>query len=295
MTTQTMLWPLLRIEARKLAGRALLWVILALLAFLVIALNVALIAALAQSNLEGVPPTVLASLRASLQWPQSVLMALTFANGGELGGLFVAVLVGALVAQEYTWHTVHLWLSRGVKREAYLLAKFGVIVAALLLLVLVALLAGSVTTGIYTWQATGRLPWHAVPWGHVVAGIFETTLTLLPYAALTFAVAVLSRSSMVAVGVGLGYSLLVENLAAEVLMLVSPTVARVVRFLPGLLSKSVMRAVSPSETALMMSPTQTTAPPPLLSPGWAAVLLLGYTALGLGVAWWAFRKQDISA
>jgi len=294
MTTPFSLLSLLRIEARKLTGRALLWVEMGILALLVVALHAALMVALAQPDLQGLPPEAVEALRASLRWPDGLLASLSFANGGELGGLFVAVLAGALVAQEYTRRTVHFWLSRGVGRGAYLLAKFGVIAAALVLLVLTTLVAGGAITGGYTLHTSGHLPWGTVPWGRVVAGVFKTALTLLPYAAFTTAIAVLSRSTMVAISVGVGYSLLVENLAAEMLMLFSPAVARVARYLPAMLAKSVMQTVS-SQGASMSVGTQTGASAALLEPATAGALLVLYTLIGLAVAWWAFRGQDIRA
>ncbi len=285
---------LVRLEARKLTGRALLWVEMGILALLVVVLHLAIMAVLAQPQPQGMPPEAVEAFRASLRWPQGLLAALTFANGGELGGLFVVVLVGAVVAQEYTWRTAHLWLSRGVGRGAYLGAKFGVIVVALLLLVLTTLVAGGAVTGAYTIHSLGRLPWEAVPWAHVALGVLKTTLTLLPYAALTFAVAVITRSPMVAIGVGLGYSLLVENLAVEVLTLLSPHVGRIARYLPALLAKSVMQSVTTlgAEVSVGM---QRSAEALLLGPGPAAALLALYTLAGLLLAWWAFRRQDLRA
>ena len=293
MTTEKSLLSLLRIEIRKLSGRALLWVEVGLLALLIAVLHLALMAALSQPD-QGMPPDAVNALKDSLRWPHSLLSTLTFISGGELGGLFVVVLVGALAAQEYTWRTVHLWLSRGVGRGMYLLAKLGAVVFALVLLVLTALVVGGAVTGIYTLRTTGGLPWSAVAWGQIILSVFKIVLTMLPYAGLTLAVAVLSRSTMVAIGVGLGYSLLVENMAAEVLMLLSPGVARVARYLPTMLAKSVAGSISTTEVAVSVG-MQGGNDALLLPASHAATLLVLYTLAGLAVAWWAFRRQDISA
>ena len=282
---------LLTIEHRKLTGRALLWVELAILALLVFALHAAILAVLQQPQ-PDLPPQAQAELRASLRWPQGLLNALTFANGGELGGLFAVVLAAAVVAQEYTWRTVHLWLSRGVPRGAYLGAKFGALAGALLLLVLTALLAGGAATGFYTWRAQGALPWSDLPWSDLLRGVLATWVTLLPYAAGTLAVAVISRSTLTATGVGLGYNLLVENLAVQVLLLASPDLARWARYLPGMAAKA---ALSFLQGGLDVQVGMNGGPAAgLLEPGPALLLLLAYTAAGLALAWWAFRRQDIA-
>ncbi len=285
-----MFFQLLAIERRKLTGRALLWVELAILALLVLALHAAIIAALQQPQ-PDLPPQALDALRAALRWPQGLRNALTFANGGELGGLFAVVLAAAVVAQEYTWRTVHLWLGRGVPRGAHLGAKFVALAGALLLFVLTALLAGGAATAAYTWRAQGALPWHDLPWADLTRGVLMVWLTLLPYAAWTLAVAVLSRSTLTATGVGLGYSLLVENLAAEVLLLAAPDLARWARYLPGMAAQAALDFLQGGLEVQVGMGSGSAAE--LLAPGTAVLLLLAYTAAGLTLAAWAFRRQDI--
>lgn len=290
MSVHALVLTLTRVEIRKLRGRALFWVEAGLLALLVLALYAALLAVLANPPAD-MPPEAVAEFRASLHWPQGLLAALAFGNGGELGGLFAVVLAAAVVAQEYSWRTVHLWLGRGVPRGAYLLAKVLGLALALGALALVPLLAGGLVTGLATWHDAGVLPWSEVPWARVFAGWLRVWLTLAPYAALTLLVAVVSRSTLAALGVGLGYNLLVENLAVEVLLLVSPQAARVARYLPGLAAKAVLLPLT--EGLQVEMGMQRAANAVLLQPGPAAWLLLAYTALAVGLAWWVFRHQDL--
>ena len=290
MSVYALLPALIRVEIRKLRSRALFWVASGVLVLLVLALYAALLAVLVNPPAD-LPPNAVEELRASLHWPQGLLAALAFGNGGELGGLFAVVLAAAVVAQEYSWRTVHLWLGRGVPRGAYLLAKVLGLALVLGLLAWMPLLAGGLMTGLVTWRDVGTLPWDAVPWGRVFTGWMRVWLTLAPYAALTLLVAVVTRSTLAALGVGLGYNLLVENLAAEVLMLVSPQAARVARYLPGLAAKAVLAPLT--EGLKVEMGMQRAAAAALLDPGPAAGLLLAYTALALGLAWWVFRGQDL--
>lgn len=292
LNTRVSFTQLIAIEQRKLFGRALLWVELGTLALLVTLAHVALVITLQKGNPGQLPPEAVAEFRRMLQWPQALDNALSFANGGELGGMLVAILVGAFVAQEYTWHTVHSWLSRGISRSHYLLAKFMVISMALLLIVLTTLAAGGAVTAVFTYVDTGTLPLSAVNGPRLLLNVLRVTFTLLPYAALTLLLAVVSRSTMVAIGVALGYSLLVENLLVEMLVLLSPTAARVARFFPTMLAKSIVRLVSRAgevNVGLNM-PTETL----LLPSNTAAFILAGYTLLFLTAAIWWFRQQDVT-
>jgi len=285
---------LVRVEQRKLFGRALLWAELGILGFLMVVLYVALIVTLGRGEAENLPPQAMEEFRRMLHWPSGLTSGLLFANGGELGGMFVAILVGAFVAQEYVWHTVHLWLSRGISRYQFLLAKFTVILEALVLIVLTSLLAGGFVTGIYTYLDLGYLPWHEVGILSLGLDIVRATITLLPYAAFTFFLAVWSRSTMVSIGVGLGYSLLVENLFVEVLSLVSPEVMRVVRFVPTMLAKSITTLInSQTELQVQVGMGQPSALH-LLDPNWAATLLIVYTLVFLLASMWFFHQQDVA-
>jgi len=294
MTALQTIIALTRAETRKLTDRALLWTEAGIFALLVAGLHLALMATLAAPQQKGLPPEALEALKASLRWPQGFLSGLAFAGGSGLGGLFAVVLAAALSGQEYTWRTVHLWLSRGVGRGAYLLGKAIVLAAALVVLAFTAFAAGAAATGIYTLQGGGSLPWHALPWGKAAAGIGAAALGLAPYAALTVLVAVLTRSTLAAVGVGLGYNLLVENMAAKVLLLASPHTMRFARYLPAMAGQSLLKGIAPgTEVSIGVSGASGVAA--LLSPATAALLLAAYTLAGLALAWWAFRRQDITA
>ena len=292
LTTSYPFGRLARIEARKLFGRLLVWMEVGILGFLVAILHVAIIATLEKGGGGQLPAAARAALRQMLYWPQALNNALVFANGGELGGMFVVVLVAAFMAQEYTWHTLHLWLSRGVPRARYLIAKFAAVLIALALLVIVALVAGATVTGVYTYVQQGSLPLNTVDLPLLLRNVVYMLITLLPYAALTFLLAVVSRSTMVTIGVGLGYTLVVENILVELLTLLSGRVAHVARYMPTLLAKSLAQAVAPS-TQVQVG-MQTPATISLLDPTRAALLLIAYTLVFMGLALWWFRRQDVT-
>ncbi len=291
-SAQISLGSLVRVELRKLLKRMLLWVELGALALLVAFIHLVIWVVLSKGPSNTLPPEALAELRQGLYWPEGLYSALSFANGGELGGMFIAILVGAFVAQEYTWHTVHFWLSRGVARTQYVLAKSVAVLLALVLLVLTALVAGGVMTGVYTYIEKGPAALAHIALATLGLNVLRTTLTLLPYAAFTLLLAVISRSTTVAIGVSMAYSLLVENLVVEMLALVSTQAARLSRFLPTMLAKSVMHMVSPVGNVQVGLESQVGIP--LLSPNIAAALLLLYAFVLWGLTLWFFLRQDVT-
>ena len=288
-----MFWPIFLLEQQKLFKRALLWVELALLALLVLVLHIALyVTVQLRPAGAGANPEMIAMVRQSLLWPKALINVLGFAAGNGLGGLVVIVLVGAAVAQEYTWRTLHLWLSHGVPRARLLTAKFAALLVPLLLVVLAPLVAGGAVTAYFTYQQTGGLNLAEVNGLHLALSTLRTAYTLLPYAALTFLLAVVSRSTVVAIGGGVAYALLVESILVQLLALGSKTVARLAQYLPGMLAAGLLQLNRP--TAEVTVGLNAGSGPQLPGPVWAAVGIALYTLAFFGLAVWAFRRQDLT-
>jgi ABC-2 type transport system permease protein len=208
------------------------------------------------------------------------------------------VLVGAATAQEYTWRTMHLWLSRGLSREALIGAKFLAILIPLVLFVLTPLIVGGGVTAIFTLQIDKSLPLGQIDFWHLVMSVVRTTYTLLPYAALTFMLAIVFRSTAAAIGISLAYTLLIEGVAATVFTLLGGIWRDIVVYLPGSLASVLMKlnssgvmvgvstSVSSSEDTVNV--TKSLAPIP------SAIGIALWSLAFLGLALLAFRRQDLS-
>lgn len=287
-----MFWQMITIEQSKITRRAILWIELGLLALAVVVLHVALYAAIQAGQLsgEGMPPELIEQMEQSLVWPAGLAGALDFAAGPNFGGLLIIVLVGAVMAQEYTWRTLQLWLSQGIPRPLFLAAKFTALLLPILLMVLVPLLFGGLITALFTQQITGSIPFGEVEWGRVLTNALAVAYTLLPYAGLAFFLAVLSRSTIVAIGGGLAYAMLVEGIVVELLGLVGGTWAQIGQYLPAGLARGLL-AMSGGLTIEIegaMAPAVQ-----YLDPLPAAIGIALYTLLFLGLSILIFRRQDL--
>lgn len=231
------------------------------------------------------------SMIESVTWPGAFIQVLQLSSSSGLGAILVIVLTGAVTAQEFQWRTLHLWLSRGVPRTAYALGKFASLLLPVLLLVTAGLAAGSLTTAAASLSINGSLRLEQVDAAQLVMGVFRTAYTLLPYAALTFLLAVLTRSSAAAIGIGMAVSLVGENLAAQLLSIMGGVFAEAVKFFPSSMANEILQLnarIAPAlDTAGASAP---------LSPGaiTSAAGILLYTAMFLALATWSLTRQDLT-
>ena len=114
-------------------------------------------------------------------------------------------------------------------------------------------------------------------------------LHLLPYAALTFFLAIASRSTVVAIGGGLAFSLLIEGVFVQVVALVGGTWARIGQHLPAGLADSLTMLNRVTDG----TPSSLVPQPDVVNPQTAVLGIALYTILFVGLALLAFRRQDL--
>lgn len=288
-----MFWNMLTIEHTKHFRRMLLWVELAILAGLIfIMLLMIFITMQVDTSVEMFPSEIKDQIMQMLVWPNSLYYALSFSAGGSIGGMLLIILVGAAIAQEYNWRTVHLWLSRGIPRITLLSARFAGFLLPACMIVIIPFLVGTGITAIFTLQIEGGLNLNQIDALHLGYSLIRTVYSLLPYAALTFLIALVSKSTVVAIGVSLGYSLLIESVSISVLNLVGGTLAKISQYLPGSMVTSLLSLNMPGME--ISTGFNGVAQVQMLEPLTAALGIAVWTTLFMGIAIWAFRRQDIT-
>jgi ABC-type transport system involved in multi-copper enzyme maturation permease subunit len=279
---------MVKIEQMKVFKRAIFRIELVLLALAVAALYIIAFVVLSGGSTGQMPPQ---SLEDSLTWPTGLTGALSVAAGPNLGGILMIVLVGALVAQEYTWSTLQLWLSRGVPRPVFLGAKFASLLVPAILLVLTALLVGGLISAVFSVHLLGELPFDQVDWGQLAREALQICYSLLPYAALTFFLAVISRSTVVSIGGGLAYTLLFEGIFLQLIGSLGGILGDIGRYLPGGLARGLLATdagitveIGDGSAAAMT----------YLEPGIAAIGIALYVLAFFSLSWLIFRRQDLT-
>ena len=285
-----MFWKVLSIENTKIYRRKLFWVELALMALMVLFLQIAIDASV-KTSINGAAMTAEDRLEINevITWPGALVNVLNLAGGNAIGGLLFVVLVGAITAQEYNWRTLHLWLSRGIPRPLLGAAKFTALLLPALLIVLAALVTGSIITGIISVQIDGSLHLDQVNLLQLLYSVARTTYTLLPYGALTFLLAVASRSTVVAISVGLSYALLLESVLMQLLGLLGETLRSITQYMPAALGNSLL--VLNQATNMVASSPSSSSVDPLI----AALGIAAWTLLFLGLSLLILQRQDLTA
>lgn len=282
-----MFWQMVNIEHSKIFKRKILWIELALLVLIVIAVNGIFYAVLKDGS-AGAD----SGIEQYLTWPDSLLASLSISAGPNLGGLLIIILVGALVAQEYTWGTLQIWLSRGVPRSLFLGAKFTAILLPALLIVVTPLVVGGLVSAFFSLILLDGIPFAQVNWGQLGLDTLLYTYSLLPYAALAFFLAVASRSAVVAIGGGLAYVLLLEGIALQLIGSVLGGIwAQIGTYLPGGLAKGLLTLNSGLTVEVGDGPGVVT---PFLEPGPAALGIGIYVVVLVAAAILIFRRQDLN-
>jgi ABC-type transport system involved in multi-copper enzyme maturation permease subunit len=290
-----MFWNLVANENVKNLKRAMFWIELALLVVFVILIFFGIFSVI-KMNIGGEAAALEARsmLEKTVTWPDSLITTLNFVTGNALGGLLLVILVGAVTAQEYTWRTLHLWLSHGIPRPALIGAKFLSLLLPGLLIVLVTLVAGGLVSALTSFLIYGRLPLDQVNFVQLGLSVLRTAYTLLPYAALAFLLAIASRSVVAAIGGALAYTLLIEGFVVQLLMVAGGSLARLMQYLPSGLANSLLMLNSGISNLVGSSTAATKSPVPLLDPIQAAIGIALWTLLFTGLALWIFQRQDLS-
>ncbi len=273
-----MFWNIFLLETDKMFKRMTFWIELIVLALVIVLID------LAQYGISRITPAQASTLLVKeFTWPVGLVNAASFADAHALGGILLIILVGAVTAREYSWRTFHLWLSHGISRPLLLGAKFVVSLLAIVMIVLTSLLISGCITAILTFAVGAPFQLSQIDPGAFFVSILITCFGLLPYVALTFMLAILSRSAALAIGVGLAFIFLVEGTMYGVLSFVGGATTAIVQYLPvGL--ENALRYQGAS------IPRGGTFPPPAI----AVLSLALYTVLFCGLAMWRFQRQNFT-
>lgn len=284
-----MFWNILLNENIKIFKRRLFWMEIILSALIVFGILLALfITVETNRNGSGLLFDERGMLLETLTWPEAWNNIIRLAGWDGFGPLFLIILVGAVTAQEYTWRTLHISLSRGISRPVLVIAKLTALFIAGLLIVSTILAVGGMTTAIFSKMINGSLNLHQLDVSHMFSSIGRALFTMLPYGCLAFLLAVASRSTVVAISGGLVYILVLENLIMSSAGLLGERFSQLVLYLPGGLANSLL-ILNDASLGMASSSEMNT-----VSPMHAVVGITAWTLFFTGLSLWVFQRQDLA-
>jgi len=213
----------------------------------------------------------------NLTLPGSIPLALGTLQ--TLGLILIAVLTASAIGIDYGAGTLRSVLVQGTGRWPYLAAKLLVLVVLAGLALIVATVSVAISSAIAERLAAPAAASTAT-WSSAGIALWKAWLSLIPYITLTTFVTVLARSSAAGMAIGLGYYF-AEQILVALLSNFFSWFANVAEYLP-------VHSISAwSGSTAFGGPA---APADLAHAGF---VLVGYTLVLGGLAFWLFQRRDV--
>ncbi len=233
-----------RAEWFKLVRRRALWVTIGLMVALAVGIEYFLVYIVATHPPAGAARagTELAALRTGL-YPDSVVKK-SLANASALVGIF-ALIVGVLAqGSEYSWATVKTALVQLPGRISIVVGQLASLAVLALIMALGLFIADAAASYVIATIEAKSAVWPSVV--DLLKGVGAAWLILYFLTVLGFGLATLFRQSAMAIGLGLAYVLVIENLVFGLLVNLGDTFKQIQEWFPianaGYLQASFGRA-----------------------------------------------------
>ena len=278
----------IRAEWFKVVRRPAIWITVGLMLAIAVGLEYVLVYIVATHPPAGAAVRAGATLAAARQglYPD-VLVRKSVANVAGLDGIF-ALIVGVLVqGSEFAWGTVKTALVQ-------LPGRISIVVGQLVALALIALVMAVALFALDAVAAYGiaTLDSHAISWpspSDIARGVAAAWLILFMLAVFGFALATLARQSAIAIGLGLAYVLVIENLLFGLLENLGDVFKQLHEWFPvanaTYLQESFGRVNQASDTAAAAPPVDATH---------AVSILALWLAIFIAVAAGLMRTRDVT-
>jgi ABC-2 type transport system permease protein len=206
------------------------------------------------------------------------------------GGVFALMLGVLAFGSEYGWGTLKTLFTQGPGRLRVVGAKLLALAVVLIPFVLVAFAVSALASVVIAFREGADIAWPSA-W-LLVRGLGAGWLILAVWAAFGVLLAVLSRGTAVAVGVGILYTLVVEGLLSALASQVSVLDRLVELFLRANGYSLVTGVGASADDVAGNGPGSFSGP---FVGGWQALLvLISYGAIFLAVSGWLLRRRDVS-
>jgi len=224
-------------------------------------------------------------IREQMTLPGAIPIALESAMG--LGRVLLVILGAALAGSEFTWGTARHLIGRTRDRLSFVSGKIVVLMLLILFLILSGLVVGTISGGGIT-----PIFGEEITWDFLAADLFLRmplalllgTLSVLPYALFAFTLALVTRSTVAGVSIGLLTLIIGEPIFAAILASLPQPWNELVHYIPY----TAVRVLGEWMGTLIGG----AAPEHVMR---AVVVLVGHSLVLAGLALAYFRRRELPA
>lgn len=273
------------VELRKLSRRPASWVV-GLIFLVLIALFGYLLSYLLIVGVEGDPPPESEQFLSAL-YPENFLSSVL--QQFVSFGVALTLVLGALaVGSEYGWDTFKLMLTQGPRRLSYFSGKLLALMIVVAALTALSFVVGAISSYVMAVLLDAPVEWPAV--GEMLKAFSAGWLILAVFVAMGFFFATLFKGSALAIGLGLVYLLVLENLFLG-FAFQSEAVDTISKALPGRNSVDLLGPFRETQGAATGTDIPGIEP---AEPIQAALVLVAYLAVFAVLSMLLFRSRDLS-
>lgn len=288
--------PLFRSELFRLRRRWMPWIMLLAVVVLAFVLYFVIYASVqvqiqalqngAPSTTNG-PPQTEAQLREELQMlrPSQVMsFGISLVSGS--GNVLLILLTASVFGNEFNWGTLRVILALGAGRERFLGAKYVVLLLYATVLTVVGVLAALLGSEIVSSIASLDRSVPADFATQLALNSGRTVFAFLPYIALAALIAVWAKSGGAGIGIGL-VVYFAEGIVMSLLVAFNKDYATIANYGLSRNVAAIQSLSRPQAGGFIVDS--------LPDPGHAAIVLLVYTLVFVGLAIWVFRTRDVTS
>lgn len=222
---------------------------------------------------------------------ESAMVSNIFENGmqmfGFFGGILMIIVASSLIGSEYSWNTLRPLVARASSRSGLLTAKW-ILVALYTMFMVIVGIVGSVVVSLIAspfMDASISLPADLLD--DFVVGAIRWFVASIPYTALAFATALITRSNAAGIAIGIGISF------------VEPLIFNLLSFLAGVFDTAQEFGIAWNVQQLANISTQDDGgfmDPVAASQVWqSAGIIAVYVAIFVAVSYVVFNRRDITS
>jgi ABC-type transport system involved in multi-copper enzyme maturation permease subunit len=195
-------------ELLKLRKRGMTWILLYVLIGIMILLHLILFA-ISRISLPHTTPSEMGNLQNLLGLPVALPFALSILS--SFGAVLAVILMASSAGNEYNWRTIRLALISSESRARFLAAKIISVGIIIVIGMLIALLTGFVMSLVTTAIGGNKFDFAFATGGYLwdqFAQFWRTYFVILTFTLMGFFFAILGRSAMPGIAIGIGIAFL---------------------------------------------------------------------------------------